>query len=373
MELKEHMNLLLREQRRIEATIEADIQTYAKLCVEEEERRNAYENKRLMLQKLRAFFVNFAKEGEFSKDSVYVKKCKSELEECRQKYDEVEQKIAEKENYYRGLKNSDYYRLASLGTEEASLASVMFAYASKGMVDSDAKRLDIAKHIIGAVPTEAYKEKVITYLLIKYLVYCEQNGYGEAKKSEERDFYNDLMNRYCDEKNDSIWTSIVPVYLNYEMQLVLQRCLEYKAEIKNQSEKIFFLVEHFDNTCDMVERELKQFFPFFKGVKDLLGEIRVKKDYRREYLRTERKLHELESNNRRLQKGFELLYKIENELRGKMESCVTRKEIEEYSRRLDEVDCVQVSMLDIENGKNFIDDIASSFRYEIREITDARA
>ena len=80
MDLKGHMNVLLKEKERVESLIEADVRYYAELSNDASNKLAVRVEQEQKLKILRTFFENFTTEEKFSKDSVHFRNCERERE-----------------------------------------------------------------------------------------------------------------------------------------------------------------------------------------------------------------------------------------------------------------------------------------------------
>jgi len=370
MDLKRHMQVLLEEKKQIDEEIEKELRMYAELSAAMEAKKKAYKKKENDLRDMKKFFACFAGEEAFSKDSIHIGTLEQEMNAIEDELVILRNKIGDKQKYYEALSMADTMALAEIGTEESCLAAIERLYSTPKKAADISARIELTDKIKQYLSRGKSTEKIVSYLILNYLIYSELYGYTkEMFYSGERARYDNLLREWMPKKRSKLWESIEQVYQSYEIEQLLERCVRQRASFERQLAVGNAVEESFDKTCELIETQMKKILPAVKGITMALKTEKVRRWYRSSFLEVDRLLQQWKSQNKTFQREYERLRSIEKRLRKGREEGLGKKECKEIDQTLYQVMKAEESYVDVTVVKKAIFAMSKEFDTQVKEIT----
>lgn len=328
MALKQCIEILLEEMKRIDALTEADMQAYAGFVANVEKHTANIDRRKRELRAFEKMFGALAEPSVYGENSRHVGLLNNMIAEEQAGLDRNNERINERKEYYEQLSGKGSHRLWKLGDDSSRQAALYFAYGAD-ITDISEMSAEFLKD------SDAFSEAIAKYFIIKNII-CYENK-NENPKDDLAALYQ-LAMKFGKNKQDTGWQNIITALEIYQARLCFDKCNETIRKNENALDRHNAAIDAYKRNSDKVKSQIDDLEPAKCG-REVKEEVKKVRNWFEEQTKEWNKIlanissykQEIETNQHRLN---EIKKKIEAEL----ENGLSEEMVREIHEQLEELE-----------------------------------
>ena len=256
MALKQYLEILQDEMKRIDAVTEENLRQYATYVKNVEVHTKTIEQRKRELFLFERMFRSLASPEEYEDNSRHVGCLQDLITEEQQIIDENNEKIETKKRFYDRMKEKEYDRLWENIEAESRLAGLYFGYG-----DSEKDFGTVTEYFLST--NGRWTEELVLYFLIKVIISIEA---GNGEYSEYLNRLIELAAGHGEGKTDKIWDAIWHILGIYAAEDLYSLCSKTVAQDKQALDIYQQEVNSYESANQKVKEAIAQLEKQAKGV-----------------------------------------------------------------------------------------------------------
>lgn len=336
MALKEHINLLIEDMKKLDSLPEEDLREYARLVSAVESQKGKIAVLRAQVWEFERVFGMLADEATYREDSGHFITLESDIAREKEELQKYQDEIDAKKEYFSALSTKESERLWKREDEAGQIAAIYCAFS--GTTRSVADRV---KFFIDAKAVIA--EPVAKYLAGKAILSSEQEKVSDEERKKLDELLISLLQNISHSSEEGTWKRIESVLKIRNIQRILPECEKLLAKYKQQEAEFERFVTAYKETKDRIHKQYKNLYDgvtIGKNVSEVAGN--AEKTYRSSRKEMQDAVDERENQQGKIERGISALEGMQKKLQKSLENGLDINE----SKRLAEEICTLQSQLE---------------------------